>query len=327
MKAITDKQHELFDNFINTHDNFIIAGHKEPDGDCIASSLVLASILKQIGKTYTVMSQGPFRRSEVGLYEELFQKEYDILTVDLKKTGLFIVDCSEMHRLGEDIEKQVAGFDTFIIDHHKTSHTDNEYSIIDCTAPATVSLIQQLYEHRFGEIAEDDARLLFFGLATDTGFFRFLDTTSENIFVAASRLVKAGANPHKTYEKIQSGKPFDTRKLLSIVLGRATQYFDGRLIITFETMADTKKYARDGRDTDMLYQILLATDKAEAVVFLRQESGTQCTAGFRSKGDVDVSAVAAVFGGGGHKNAAGLSTPAIVDTLMQKIIVEFSKIF
>lgn len=327
MKIITSAQHTLFDNFIESHDSFIIAGHKEPDGDCIASSLVLASIIKQTGKPYTVMSAGPFKRSEAKKYESLFTNEYKPLSTNPAKIGIFIVDCSEIFRLGEEIEKHIKKFDRFIIDHHKTSDAQNNSSIIDSSAPATVSLIQQLYEHRLGTVAADDAKLLFFGLCTDTGFFRFLDSTSENVFLAASRLVKAGADPRNVYENMQSGKPFNTRKLLSIALDRAKQYYGGRVIITYETMDDTHKYGREGRDTDTLYQILLATEKVEAVVFMRQESETHCTAGFRSKHDVDVSAIAAIFGGGGHKNAAGLCTEDTLNTFLPKILAEFSKIF
>ncbi len=325
MIKITDTQFNLFDTFINSHDSFIVAGHKEPDGDCIASSLVLDSLLKQMGKVSTVLSSGPFKRSESKPYETKFKSQFTPLSTNSKKIGLIIVDCSEVSRLGEEVEKQVSKYDTFIIDHHRTA-TETDNSIIISSSPATVCLIQQLYEHYLDSITLDDANLLFFGLSTDTGFFRFLNNDSEDVFLLASRLIKAGANPRQISEDIESGKPFNTRKLLSICLDRAKQYFDGRLIITFETMEDTYKYGREGRDNDSLYQLLLSTDKVQAVVFLRQETDTQCTAGFRSKGDIDVSAIASVFGGGGHKNASGLSTQERIVTFIPRILEEFSKI-
>ncbi len=322
MITITDKQYSLFENFINTHDSFIVAGHKEPDGDCIASSLVLKSIIKKLGKPCTVLSSGPFKRSESKQYEALFMSTFTPLSNNPKKIGLFIVDCSEHQRLGEEVEKQVKMYDSFIIDHHKTAQsTDN--SIIVPTSPSTTCLIQQLYEHSFDEIDKDDACLLFFGLSTDTGFFRFLGKDSEDVFLYASRLVKAGANPRTISEDIESGKPFLTRKLLSICLDRAKQYFDGKLIITYETMEDTYKYGKEGRDNDSLYQLLLSTDKVQAVVFLRQETENQCTAGFRSKGNIDVSMIASKFGGGGHKNASGLSTQEKIATFIPRILDEF----
>ncbi len=326
MTKITKEQYILFDNFLNSHDSFIIAGHKEPDGDCVASSLVLYNLLKKLGKVCTVLSQGPFKRSEVQHYETQFKKQFTPLSNKSENIGLFVVDCSEKSRLGEEIEKQVKQYDTFIIDHHRTAK-ETENSIIISSSPSTTCLIQQLYEYKFNTIDTEDAKLLFFGLSTDTGFFRFLNESSSDVFILASALVASGASPRNIYEDIESGKPFSTRKLLSITLDRVKQYFDGQLLITYETMEDTYKYGREGRDNDALYQLLLSTDKVQAVVFLRQETETQCTAGFRSKDNIDVSAIAAQFGGGGHKNAAGLSTQEKIETFIPRILEEFSKVF
>ena len=125
---------------------------------------------------------------------------------------------------------------------------------------------------------------------------------------------------------MNSGKPFSTRKLLGIMLSRAEQYFNGKLIVTYETLEDTNLYGKEGRDSDSLYQLLLSVDEVQAVLFVRQDTDKTCTAGFRSKDVIDVSAIAAKFGGGGHKNAAGLSTEGTLDTLLPKIISEFEKV-
>jgi phosphoesterase RecJ-like protein len=326
MEPITEKQFALFSNFVTNHDAFVIVGHKEPDGDCISSSLALGELLKYFKKPVSILNAGPFKLSEIKLFAKNFKTEFTPLTSNPKKTGLFIVDCSEIHRLG-DISEQVKDLDSFIIDHHRTSSGNPDASIIDPKAPATAYLIQQIYEHECGTIPENVATTLFLGLCTDTGYFRFLDTSSAPVFRAAARLIEAGANPRKTYDYITSGKPFNTRKLLGLMLDRVEPYFDGRLMITYETMTDTKKYGKEGRDSDMLYSALLSVEGVEAVVFMRQESTTNCTVGLRSRDDIDVSAVAAIFGGGGHKNASGLSTEATLETLKPRIIKEFSNIF
>ena len=110
------------------------------------------------------------------------------------------------------------------------------------------------------------------------------------------------------------------------MLSRAEQYFKGKLIVTYETLEDTNLYGKEGRDSDSLYQLLLSVDEVQAVLFVRQDTDKTCTAGFRSKDVVDVSAIAAKFGGGGHKNAAGLSTEGTLDNLLPKIISEFKKV-
>ncbi len=326
MNVITKEQLISFKDFIDKHEAFYITGHKEPDGDCLTSSLGVAQIIKKIGKPYQLLSSGPFKRTEIKKYENLFSKSCKILHENRKKIGLIIVDCSEFERLG-DYEKELRDLDYFILDHHKTSEFASNNGIINTKAPATVYIIQHIYENLIGKVDKETAEILFFGLCTDTGFFRFLDETSEDVFLSAARLVKSGANPRQTYAEITSGKPFSTRKLLSIMLDRAEQKFDGKLIYTYETLDDTRKYGHEGRDSDSLYQMLLSVDNVKAVLFIRQDTEKTCTAGFRSKEDIDVSAIAAVFGGGGHKNAAGLSTTGKISQLLPKILKEFEKIF
>ena len=211
---------------------------------------------------------------------------------------------------------------TFFIDHHKTSFPESQTYIIEPTSPATSYLVQQLYEKLVGPLDKDTAQILFFGLCTDTGYFRFLEENSSDIFMAAARMVEAGVSPRTTYDTMTSGKPFSTRKLLGVLLERSTQYYDGKLIITYETQDDTRRYGGEGRDSDSLYQLLLSCVGVEVVVFIRQETEQSCTMGLRSKDQVDVSTVAASFGGGGHKNASGCSTPGTIDELIPKLLAE-----
>ncbi len=327
MKLLTENQIQAFKTFISKHDFFFIIGHKEPDGDCISSCLGMAALLKAYKKEYQLLSAGPFKRQEIRRFERSFTSTMTFLTQKERNvTGLIILDCSERSRLG-DIDGSFDGLDTFIIDHHKTSvKSADENAIIDPTAPATACLVQMLHEQTAGPLDKTTARTLFFGMATDTGFFRFLTNDSAEVFRTTARLVEAGANPRITYDEITNGKPFNTRKLLGIMLDHAERYCNGKLIVTYETIEDTRKYGTDGRDSDSLYQLLLAIDGVEAVVFVRQETENSCTAGFRSKDKVDVSAIAASFGGGGHKNAAGMSVEGKLNTLIPEICKKFARI-
>lgn len=324
---ITTQEFDSFKNFINNHNFFLVIGHKEPDGDCISSCLGIAEILKHYNKQYQLLSAGPFKRTEIQKFEKQFTNEMEFLSEEERKqTGLIICDCSEMHRLGE-IEGDLKNLDTFVIDHHKTAEIpNNAESIIYSNSPAASLLVQLLYENCVGKLTEKIAKILYFGLMTDTGFFRFLTNKDTETFLASARLVEAGANPRETYDEITSGKSYQSRKLLGVMLNHAETYLDGKLIVTYETLEDTKKYGQEGRDSDALYSALLAVKNVEAVVFVRQETDSNCTAGFRSKDRVDVSSVAAKFGGGGHKNASGLSTQGKIETLIPAIVKEFARI-
>ena len=324
---ITEQEFNSFKKFINNHNFFIVIGHKEPDGDCISSCLGIAEILKHYNKQYQLLSAGPFKRTEIQKFEKQFANEMEFLSEEERKqTGLIICDCSEMHRLGE-IEGDLKNLDTFVIDHHKTAEIpNNAESIIYSNSPAASLLVQLLYENCVGKLTEKIAKILYFGLMTDTGFFRFLTNKDTETFLASARLVEAGANPRETYDEITSGKSYQSRKLLGVMLNHAETYLDGKLIVTYETLEDTKKYGQEGRDSDALYSALLAVKNVEAVVFVRQETDSNCTAGLRSKDRVDVSSVAAKFGGGGHKNASGLSTQGKIETLIPAIVKEFARI-
>ncbi|MDD7532906.1 MAG: bifunctional oligoribonuclease/PAP phosphatase NrnA [Treponema sp.] len=318
---------EEFKSFIENHNFFFIAGHKEPDGDCITSCLGIAAILDHFGKPYQLLSAGPFKRNEVMRWQEKFSDTMEFQDENERKSsGLFIADCSEIIRLG-DIDGDFKGLDAFVIDHHKTSEIAGELKgYVNSDAPACAFLIQLFYEKLIGTLPSDLAKILFFGICTDTGFFRFLTDNSSEVFAAVSRLVSDGADPRTTYREINSGKAYSTRKLLGILLNKVERYLDGRLAVTYESLEDTKKWGLEGRDSDSLYQLMLSTKGVEAVVFLRQDTETTCTGGFRSQDKIDVSLVAAKFGGGGHKNASGMSCNGRVETLIPQIVKEFARI-
>ncbi len=327
MQEIDVNDITAFKNFINNHDFFFIVGHKEPDGDCIAACLGIAGILDSLKKDYQLLSAGPFKRNEVIRWEKLFSNEMQFLdNEDRLHTGLIILDCSELQRLGE-IDGDFKNLDTFVIDHHKTGDLPpNAQGYINAEAPACAFLVQLFYEKIIGPVPAELAKILFFGLCTDSGFFRFLNEDSQCVFEAAGRLVKYGVDPRSIYHEINSGKPYSTRKLLGVLLSKAERYLNGRLVITYETLDDTKKFGQEGRDSDSLYQLLLSSKDVEAAVFLRQDTATTCTGGFRSLDKIDVSVVAAKFGGGGHKNASGMSCNGRVETIIPQIVKEFARI-
>jgi phosphoesterase RecJ-like protein len=321
-----------FRRFIESHQQFIIAGHKEPDADCLTSCQGAAAIVEAFKKSYRFFSAGPFKRQEIKRFEYLFPKIFPAPHPDeLAQTGLIMVDCSEIERLG-DTDCDISRLDTFIVDHHRTSvdSTDPDFTadncqIIDPSSPSTTMLIQQLYEGLLGKPDEKIAGLLFLGLATDTNFFRFLAPGDDEVFRAAGRLTEYGASPRQIYDDMSGGQLFSTRKLLGIMLNRAEQKFNGQVICTYETLADTQQWGKEGRDSDSLYQLLLSVEGVKAVVFVRQETEHKCTVGLRSRDSLDVSAIAAKFGGGGHKNAAGATTPGLAKDILSAILDELER--
>jgi phosphoesterase RecJ-like protein len=315
-------------NFIKTGSKFLVAGHQEPDGDCVGSQLALASALRRLGKEAIPCSAGPFKRTEIMPYAEEFiarpgEKERDGARV-------IMTDCSGLHRTG-DLEPSLKGLPLALIDHHATgdhsSEKDGTLIFLDPHAPSVTFMVLALIEALGLSPTAEEAEFLFFGLCTDTGFFRHVDAGGAETFACASRMIAAGANPKKVFQAINGGKSLNSRRLMGLVLSRAEEHFGGKLILSSEEYEETQRWGLQGRDSDMIYQLLQSIAGVEAVVVIRQENVAKCAIGFRSRDQVDVSAVAASFGGGGHKNAAGLSAPGTIEEWKPRILAAFERVF
>lgn len=305
--------------FLRKYKTYLVVGHFEPDGDCVCSSLALASFLRRQGADVFILNEGPFEKTEVSRYKSSFLQKPPA-HIDKKNTGLIIVDCTGIDRVGKTLSPLLRGFETAIIDHHATHSSNAEVSLVLKTSPSTTYLVLAIIEHIVGSVTPEEAELLFFGLSTDTGFFRHLDQRSANVFRAAARLIEAGANPKKTFIKMNGGKSFNSRQILSKVLSRLTPYYDGRLMVSYETYEDVCRYGQYERDSDTTYMVIQSIENVEAMVLLKQESPDHCTIGFRSLDKIDVSIVAKQFGGGGHIQASGAYVKGTVETLIPQIV-------
>jgi phosphoesterase RecJ-like protein len=317
-------------DFIKTGTKFLVAGHKEPDGDCVGSQLALVSVLRRMGKEALPCSAGPFKRTEVKPYEHLFISSPG----EAERAGsrVIVTDCSSLDRTG-DLEPLLAGLPLAVIDHHAVGQFAGAGAsgpaYIDGGAPSVTVLILKLIEALGMGLERSEAGLLLFGLCTDTGFFRHVDDTGAAVFDAAARMIRAGASPKQAFLAINGGKSLDSRILMGRILSRAEAFYGGRLLLSTEEYEETRRYGLEGRDSDALYQLLQSVKDMEAIVLIRQEKllPPQCTVGLRSRDRVDVAAIAGSFGGGGHKNAAGFSADALIAALKPEILEAFKPAF
>jgi len=312
--------HGLID-YISSHDCFYVLGHREPDGDCIGSQLALSSFLKRIGKRVHTLSSGPFTRSEILLYEHRFKDEAPP-EKKFERAAAIILDCSSMSRIGQ-VSETMPKVPVAFIDHHASDEPAGEADYLDRSSPAVTAMVFLLMEAMGQAPTKEEAELLFFGLATDTGFFRHLDEHGAETFRIASLLVEAGASPKRTFQEINGGKTLFSRKLLGEILMRVEPCYGGRLLVSYVTLGDQQRYGMASRDSDFLYQIIMGIAGCEACFVVKQESENQCTVGFRSKDRIDVAAIAGRFGGGGHRLASGLSMQGTVDSVLDCLIQAF----
>jgi phosphoesterase RecJ-like protein len=140
-------------------------------------------------------------------------------------------------------------------------------------------------------------------------------------------MIRAGASPKRAFQAINGGKSLESRILLGRILSRAERLFEGRLIVSCETGEDIQCCGQASRDSDTLYQLLQSVAGVEAIIIIREESPSKCTVGLRSRDRIDVAAIAAAFGGGGHRNAAGVSIEGTITNVREKLVNEFDKYF
>ena len=320
---------ELLD-FINNGKNFLIAGHESPDGDCIGSQLVLASALKRLGKEVSVYSAGPFNRTEIESYRHLFIETLPEPSARQNPApSLIIVDCSSLDRVGGQWER-LKGLPAAVIDHHSSREDSAEAEIccIDENAPSATFLVMKLLLELGLEINREEAGLLFFGLCTDTGFFRHVEENGAGVFEAAAALIRLGASPKSAFLAMNGGKSLNSRILIGNALTSSESHFGGKLILVFQKYEDISRLGLENKDSDSLYQLLQSVAGVEAIVLIRQETpAAECNVGLRSRSLVDVGKVAKTFGGGGHKNASGFTLAGSIAETRQKIIEAFESVF
>ena len=315
--------------FIKDGSKFIIVGHKEPDGDCAGSQLALQSALIRFGKSAIVCSAGPFKRTELKTYAEKF---INIPTEEeLSGAKFIIVDCSGIDRTGDELKDIIGKFPFAVIDHHAavthSPSTKQSPVYVDAASPSCTLLIEKLITALGLELTAEEATLLLFGLCTDTGFFRHLTDKNPDVFEAVTKMVRHGASPKNIYRIINGGKSLNSRILLGRILSRTESFFDGKLVIGHETLEETETYGLEGRDSDNLNKLLLSIEGVEAVVIIRQERVDNCTVSLRSTDNIDVSQIAASLGGGGHKNASGLTIKGIITDVKQIMLESFKNVF
>jgi phosphoesterase RecJ-like protein len=310
-------------DFIKEGNSFLVAGHKEPDGDCVGSQLALGALLEQLGKKAKLVSDGPWKRPEIAGFQKKFQNT--VKGYSRQNTRLIVVDCSSLERTG-GLEDALTGFPSLFIDHHPPNHASG-LRYVNPDAPASVSLVIALWEAFDIPLTRQVAEYLLFGLCTDTGFFRHIGLGGAETLSDAQKLVAAGGSLKKTFAAINGGRSLNSLKLLGTVLTQTESYYEGRLLVSVEYMEEIGRFGRENRNSDLLYQLLQSVAGVEASVVIRQDTPENCALGLRSRDTVNVAEIAAIFGGGGHKNASGAYAEGSIAELKPRVIEAFAKCF
>ncbi|HMT09461.1 MAG TPA: bifunctional oligoribonuclease/PAP phosphatase NrnA [Pyrinomonadaceae bacterium] len=286
---------------IESKNNFGITTHIKPDGDGVGSSLGLCWLLRSLGKEAEVIVHGevpPAYQSLPGADEIR-----DVKVLDRGYDAVFVIECSDLGRPG------IAGLEsafTVNIDHHATSEHFGTVNWIDSTASAVGEMIYNLCKAIGGRVTKEIAECVYMALVTDTGSFHFPNTSDRTLKVA-SELIKAGAKPAKVGEAVYNNYPWSRIELMRQVLDTVKRDDSGKIAMLRQTIAMKEVAGAIDGDNNGFVNIPLAARDVLATVYMREIGNDSFRVSLRSKGDINVAKVAEQFGGGGHKNAAGLS--------------------
>jgi len=285
---------------IEKKQKFGITTHIKPDGDGVGSSLGLCWLLQSLGKSAEVLVHGDIPVA----YRSLPGADQirDVDSIDAKYDAVFVIECSDLERPG------IHGLNnefTVNIDHHATSEHFGTINWIDSTASAVGEMIYNLCKAIGGKITPEIAECVYMALVTDTGSFHFSNTTDRTLKVA-SELVKAGVKPAEVSEAVYNNYPWSRIELMRQVLDTVKRDESGQVASLRQTLKMREVAGAVDGDNNGFVNIPLSAREVLAVVYMREVGNDQYRVSLRSKGDINVARVAEKYGGGGHRNAAGL---------------------
>ncbi|MFA5069774.1 MAG: DHH family phosphoesterase [Patescibacteria group bacterium] len=298
--------------YILASQNILLTTHEKPDGDAIGALLALAYYFSDLGKKYHCFSEtrviDPFYFLP-GI-EKVSQSIPDLKGFDL----IIFLDAGDVKRTGiKDYLPQIEREKTKIvnIDHHLTTSLKAghffDLNIVDLEVSSTAEIIYNFFDFLNIPINKEKATNLLTGLLTDTGCFSNLGTTVSS-FAIAAKLLNKGANIKKICDHTLKNKNIVSLKLWGRVLAGLEKNEKTGVVTSVITLKDVEECGADEESTEGISNFLNFLSEARFTLLLKEEKNGQVRGSLRTtREDVDVSRIAARFGGGGHKKAAGFS--------------------
>lgn len=299
----------------------VISGHTNPDGDALGSGLALGLTLrahypdKQI--TCMLADDGSIPR----IYR--FLEGADAMVPACRCTDaydLFIsVDVPTLERLNDAaaVAKRARG--RVVIDHHPSREEFGDVTVRVTSAAATAVLVSELIEAAGWPLTPQIATCLLTGVVTDTGRFQY-QNANPSAFACASRLVDAGAEPHRIALEVYQSQRLEYLRLESIVMGRIGTRAAGRVAFSFAYASDLTSCGVKPAECDGLVDVVRKVAGTELCLFLRESEKGVVRGNLRSKGAIDISGVAVAQGGGGHAAAAGFTFHGSVEDALTAVL-------
>ncbi len=295
-------------DFIEKYDKFIITAHETPDGDALGSEYAMLLALRKLGKTARILNADPapqkFAFVDPGQeFEVLMRKEQ--IPKDVGEYGMFILDVNDINNIGQVstlILPRVKEY--FIVDHHDSETVQLSKNHIEQNASSTCEILYLLFREMHLEIDLPIAQALYMGILYDTGSFIYPKTTAVT-FKIAHDLVNLGVQPNQAYVSVYESNSISSLVLMSRVLATLELHYDNHVAVQTMTQDLLREAGAIYEESDLLINIPLRSGDVRVSVFFKENTEGVKRCSLRSKGNIDVAAIAQSLGGGGHKTAAG----------------------
>lgn len=292
--------------------NIVLATHINPDGDALGSLLGMADILTGMGKKVFRYLEEPVSH----LYQ--FLPDSHLLRTDLEALAGFVreagadvlciaLDCGDRKRLGKNADELLRIRPFLVIDHHKGNDGFGDLAWIDPRRSSTGEMVFDLVTALQQKVSAKAADCLFAAIVTDTGAFRY-ESTSAHTFDVARQLVEAGVKPDQVSRNLYDNFSVARLQLLQMVLATLEVHCGGRVAVIIVTREILERTGCTLEDTENFINLPRSVTSVEVAVFLKEVGTDRVSVSMRAKDTCDVAEVAAQFGGGGHRNAAGFKT-------------------
>jgi phosphoesterase RecJ-like protein len=297
---------------IAARERFLLTSHARPDGDAVGSALACAQILRSLGKKADVVLNDsiPYLYRPLPYADQVVQGT----AVNGHYEAAIILECDSLARTGlQGLESN------FIIniDHHLSGKPFGHINWIDPEACATAEMIYRLGREAGVRITKEIATCLYTAVMTDTGSFRFAGTT-DRTFALAGELARCGADPVRCAQDVYFANPTSKMRLLGAAL--STLQREGSLVWMHITRAQTDHCGAFAEDAEGLVNYAISIAGAQVAAFFRELPDQRFRVSLRSKGAVNVAAIAEIFGGGGHRNASGCSLDGPLSVATERIL-------
>jgi len=329
---VSDNDLQQAVELINKSERILVTTHTKPDGDAIGCLLAMSDVLNTLGKNVKSLLLSPPPQ----WYQFLLTEKVPVLDEDVQleelKAGRFgefdlvmILDTNSPGQLPKfkDYLKQ-NDKPVLVIDHHRTSDGLGAVELIESDAAATALVVLELFKFAGWEITGKIAESLFVAVATDTGWFQFNNTDSRT-FSACAELIDAGAKPTEVYNKLYENFSKQRFMLTTAMLNTFELHLNGRFATMQIKQPDFERTGATYADTENLINECRRISTVDTTALFIELDDGRIRCSLRSKGALDVGEIAAKFGGGGHKMAAGSFVPGPMEKARQLIFDAVSK--